>query len=600
MELRKAEALGVLNDHDSGVGRVHTDFDHGRGDKYVVPPRLEGPAYRLLLHGAHAPVQQTDAVAEDRRQLPVALFRAAEVGHFAVLDQRAHPIGLVARLHGAADGVDDVVHALQGQGDRFDRLPPGGLFVQDGDVEIAVAGERQRARNGRGGHDEQVGCRAFLGQRQAVAHAEAVLLVDDDEPEPVEFDTVLKQGVCADHQVDVAFREAGVDGNALLALVATRERFHHQAGRLQHLRQRVRVLSCEDFGRRHERDLRARLAGKGGRQGGHEGLARPHIALQQARHARARTHVGLDLLESARLRSGRREGRALQHVVDVFAGRVQRLTLERAVALAHQCHGQLLGKQLVIGEPPEGRGGRLDVHRVCGLVQTDDGLVEARPVVLFEEGGVEPFRQGVAQADGLQSTPYRLARDFGRKAGRQRVDRLIGRQLVRLGRVEHIVRPVHLRLRVVDVVLAADQALRADRVEPLQRGGEALEEDKIHLTRLVIDPDLVGCRLALSRHMATDGHQKRRHVALQSAGDARTVGAVDELVRRGQQQVLHTRGRSHGKGPLEAFRDLVADTAQTANIGEPRIEDRGAHASEMARQNVPCKRQSRDLSAASQ
>ena len=61
VELREAEALGVFDDHQSGVGNVHADFDHGGGDE-----DLDFVAAELFHHGVffvvfQAPVQQTDA-----------------------------------------------------------------------------------------------------------------------------------------------------------------------------------------------------------------------------------------------------------------------------------------------------------------------------------------------------------------------------------------------------------------------------------------------------------------------------------------------------------------------------------------------------------
>ena len=41
VQRRKAEALGVLDDHDGGVGHVDADLDDGGGDQHVQLPRLE-------------------------------------------------------------------------------------------------------------------------------------------------------------------------------------------------------------------------------------------------------------------------------------------------------------------------------------------------------------------------------------------------------------------------------------------------------------------------------------------------------------------------------------------------------------------------------
>ena len=48
---------------------------------------------------------------------------------------------------------------------------------------------------------------ALRAQRRALQHAEAMLLVDDDEPERVKRDGLLGQRVRADDEVDRAARE---------------------------------------------------------------------------------------------------------------------------------------------------------------------------------------------------------------------------------------------------------------------------------------------------------------------------------------------------------------------------------------------------------
>ena len=64
--------------------------------------------------------------------------------------------------------------------------PPRRTVPERGDVEVAVERERQRARNRRGGEQQDVGCGALADQGRPLLDAEAVLLVDDDEAQPAE------------------------------------------------------------------------------------------------------------------------------------------------------------------------------------------------------------------------------------------------------------------------------------------------------------------------------------------------------------------------------------------------------------------------------
>ena len=72
--------------------------------------------------------------------------------------------------------------------------------------------ERERARDRRGGHVQDVRARRSVRrlrvQRGALAHAEAVLLVDDGDREPREVDVLLDQRVRADDEAQLAASRA--------------------------------------------------------------------------------------------------------------------------------------------------------------------------------------------------------------------------------------------------------------------------------------------------------------------------------------------------------------------------------------------------------
>ncbi len=61
MKLGEPEALGVLDDHDGGVGHVDADFDDGRGDEYIDLAALEAAHRDFFVVGAEAAVEQAEA-----------------------------------------------------------------------------------------------------------------------------------------------------------------------------------------------------------------------------------------------------------------------------------------------------------------------------------------------------------------------------------------------------------------------------------------------------------------------------------------------------------------------------------------------------------
>ena len=82
------------------------------------------------------------------------------------------------------EGVDPGAVALSHQ-EGIHRLPSRGQLVQNGHVQIAVEDQRQRPGDGRCRHHQQMGILPLGGKAAALPHAEAVLLVGDDQPQIV-------------------------------------------------------------------------------------------------------------------------------------------------------------------------------------------------------------------------------------------------------------------------------------------------------------------------------------------------------------------------------------------------------------------------------
>ncbi len=136
--------------------------------------------------------------------------RGLEVEDFRFLDQRTYPIRLPPRCARFAHARDQFRAAAGGNRDGLDRPAPGRQLVDNGNVEIGVDALRERAWNRRRAHDELMRhftiVAALRAQREALLHAKAVLLIDDDEPKPRETHVFLKQRVRPDHDGRVSLR----------------------------------------------------------------------------------------------------------------------------------------------------------------------------------------------------------------------------------------------------------------------------------------------------------------------------------------------------------------------------------------------------------
>ena len=166
----------------------------------VAEPRHLGVAVGRL----HPAVDEADP--ERREQLAqadrLALGRDGALGLDArLVDERHDDERPVAGGRLLADLLPRAVEVVRAADPGPDRDAAGRRRAQVRDVEVGVEHLAERPRDRRRGHQQDVRRPAAgLGlERVALADAEPVLLVDDDEAEVAERDGLLDQRVRADH-----------------------------------------------------------------------------------------------------------------------------------------------------------------------------------------------------------------------------------------------------------------------------------------------------------------------------------------------------------------------------------------------------------------
>jgi hypothetical protein len=178
-------------------------------------------------------------------------------------------------------------------------------------VQIGIRRHRQRARNGRGGHDQLMRDRlarsALVAQSKPLVHAETMLFVDDGQGQIVEGHRLLHQRVRADHHLRRAGSHIGQHAGTRFAGDLAGQPGHADAQRFQPLAQVGQVLLGQQFGRGGERGLLARFHREHGCHRRDHGLAAAHVALHQPHHWRGLRQVMADLREHALLRTGQRK-----------------------------------------------------------------------------------------------------------------------------------------------------------------------------------------------------------------------------------------------------------------------------------------------------
>src|SRR5207244_9340420 len=134
-----------------------------------------------------------------------------------------------------------------------------------------------------------------------------MLLVDDRQPEPGQRDLFLEQRVRTDREVSLATLNRRERALSLLRRQAAGKPRDLHGETFEPYRELAVMLLGENFGRRHERYLTARLDRLQRSQRGNDRLAASHVALKQALHRLRTREIAPDLGAYTLLRTRERE-----------------------------------------------------------------------------------------------------------------------------------------------------------------------------------------------------------------------------------------------------------------------------------------------------
>ena len=354
MKLRESEALGALDHDDRRVRHVDADLDHGRGDHDVRDAAFEQVHAVLLVGGLHLAVHDDGHVLRRRKCLydaGIAVLQVLIVHFFGLLDQRVDDVDLPSPLDLVADESEYPEPVRIAVMNGFHRLAARRQLVDHRHVQIAVERHRQRSRNRGGGHHEHMGSRLRILAPQPcpLLDAETVLLVDHDEAEITETDSVLDQRMRSDQYVDLAREQAFGEFRALLLLRRAGQQADAQADPLGHPHDRRIMLRRENLRRSHQAGLKAVVASQQHAHQCDERLAAAHIALQQAVHLMPGHGVLTDFADHALLRPGQRKRQPLviKRIEKPAHGREQESVLPRGAGMSLLQNIELDAEQLV-------------------------------------------------------------------------------------------------------------------------------------------------------------------------------------------------------------------------------------------------------------
>ncbi len=390
MQLRQTELVRVLDDEGVDVGDVDAGLDDGGADQHLGLSVCYGFHHGRELRLVHLPVCHRDADALE--ELLQADRRTVDV-----LDAVVQIIDLAAALQLAPDGVSQHVPiVLHDEGLHREAILRG--LLDSG--HVADAGERhvERARDGRGREGQHVHAAGKLLDMLLVGHAEALLLVHDQQAEILELHVLAQQPVRSDHEIALA---GGEVGHHLGALSAGLEAAEHadRHGEAEKALQRGLVMLLREHRSRHEDGgLLAVEHAFHHRAQGDLGLAEAHVSAEETVHRDGGFHVALDLGRAAELIVGLRVAEVVLKLLlplavrrEGVAGETLALGIEGDELLGHVLRGAL-GAAAGLGPLSAAHFGELD-----RLVLACAGVF--RHHVQLRGGHVERVRPGVLELD---------------------------------------------------------------------------------------------------------------------------------------------------------------------------------------------------------
>ena len=439
VQLRQAELVGAA--HHDGVGCRHVDagLDDGRAQQEVVALGHEVAHHALEFALGHLAVGHGDArLGQDLLELLAPVLDG--------LDLVVQEVDLAAALELAQHRLADHAGALVAN-EGLDRQP---ALRRGGDhAEVAQALERhaQRAGDRRGGEREHVDLGAQRLHGLFMAHAEAVLLVDDQQPEVLELDRFREQLVGADHDVDGALGQALGGGRDFLGRTEAAHLGHLHRPLGEAVDQGLVVLLGQQRGGREEGHLLAAGDGDECRAQRDLGLAETDVAADQAVHRLRRDHVlhhGMDrgllvggfleakvvgehLVVGRRIAEGMALARGAARVdVEQLGGRVAHLLGGLALGLVPLARAQLVQRRLV------GADAGVAAHQVqlahghverglVGVLQVQHFLQQRLALGIGALAQVHVDQAAVA-ADAVRGVHHRVAHVELRQVLDQRLD----------------------------------------------------------------------------------------------------------------------------------------------------------------------------------
>jgi hypothetical protein len=365
----------------------------------------------VAVFAVHAAVEEIDGEAGkfvDAEALEDG-FGGSGVVFRLSFDAGADDVGLASLTDLLAEEIPDFAKFCGGAdfgGDDF--LSTGWEIFDDGHVEIAELCEAEAAGDWCGGHDKDMGTESVAGvartrESGALANAEAVLFVDDGDPEACEPDGVLDECLSADDELHGAIGDATEEFATSGGGESAEEQTAGDPAGAEELIECFPVLCGEDFGGGHEDCLST--GGDGSEQcvDGDGGFSGADIGLEEPVHGLRSVKISDDLTNGFVLSGGEAEVEQAADAGIDLGGDGDGSGLELAGGVSAKCEPQLEFEEIV---EEHAVSGLFPLGAILGDMEGADGGGKFREFVLLAEVDWERIGEAIgAVFDGGASEP---------------------------------------------------------------------------------------------------------------------------------------------------------------------------------------------------
>src|SRR3989344_1157481 len=205
MQLRESKTLCSFNNHHRRIRYINANLNHRCRNEEIMPPLLERPHHFFLFLRRHSSMKHGNATMGKtfhqssglNLHIPYFLYFVRQ----RLFNEGTNHKYLSPLLHLPIDELFDCPSILRCHHFRMNRLPIPRLFRENGEIVMTVRRERERARDGRCRHRQEMWI-SLVKETLPLHNTKSMLFIHDDKQEITKSHVFLDQCMCPNHEID--------------------------------------------------------------------------------------------------------------------------------------------------------------------------------------------------------------------------------------------------------------------------------------------------------------------------------------------------------------------------------------------------------------